>query len=250
MVQAFCKQELNLSPEQLRGTKIMIKTLLIATVMVFTASSAALAQNTNSSQTVRPRTTASPANTNKSADPQKGTDVQQPTTTTKPSARHTETKPKVATTETPGSQSVIAAFNALIDGIRHADVKAVTSIYLESPRLILFNNNGSVTKGWEQMRRNRESSYREMKDVKLDIRDLSITMLGRDGAVASCLWTQSQTFKGVPETASGRMTLVFKRVGKDWKAIHLHTSPDRPDPSRVLPSEQSPTGTPSPAQNP
>ncbi|MEP6820163.1 MAG: nuclear transport factor 2 family protein [bacterium] len=227
----------------------MIKTLLVATVLVFTAGSAALAQNTNSSPTLRQRTTTPSSSTSKTSDPQKGTDVQQPATP-KSTARHTETKPKVATTEAPGSQSVVAAFNALINGIRHADVKAVTSVYLESPRLILFNNNGSVTKGWEQMRKNRESSYRDLKDVKLDIRDLSITMLGRDGAVVSCLWTQSQTFKGVPETASGRMTLVFKRVGKDWKAIHLHTSPDRPDPSRVLPSEQAPTATPTPPQNP
>ena len=220
----------------------MIKSLLI-TVMLFTAGSAALAQNTNSS-TVRPRTTASPSTTSKTGDSQKSTDVQQPTTT-KATPQRTETKPRIAT-ETPGSQSVVAAFNTLINGIRHADVKAVTSVYLESPRLILFNGNGTVTKGWDQMRRNRESSYPDIKDVKLDVRDLSITMLGRDGAVVSCLWTQSQTFKGTPETATGRMTLVFKRVGKDWKAIHLHTSPDRPDPSRVLPSEQTPSATPSP----
>ncbi len=226
----------------------MIKRLLIA-AMVFTAGSAALAQNTNSSQTARPHTTESPSNATKAAGPQKSTDVQQPATT-QPTARHTATKPRVAATETPGSQSVTAAFNALINGIRHADVKAVTSVYLNSPRLILFNSNGTVTRGWEQLRMNRESSYRDVKDVKLDVRDLSITMLGRDGAVVSCLWTQSQTYKGTPETATGRMTLVFKRVGKDWKAIHLHTSPDRPDPSRVLPSEQVPTGTPSPAQNP
>lgn len=227
----------------------MTKTLLIATVIVFTASSAAPGQNSNSSQTVRPRTTTSPSSMSKTVDPQKAMDVQQPTTT-QPMPLHTETTPKVATTETPGSQAVIAAFNALINGIRHADVKAVTSVYLNSPRLILFNSNGTVTRGWEQLRRNRESSYPDIKDVKLDVRDLSITMLGRDGAVVSCLWTQSQTYKGAPETASGRMTLVFKRAGKDWKAIHLHTSPDRPDPTRLLPSEQAPTGTPSPAQSP
>jgi len=133
----------------------------------------------------------------------------------------------------------------LLNGIRHADAKAVTSVYLNSPRLVLFNNNGTVTKGWEQLRKNRESAYRDVKDVKLDVRDLSITMLGRDGAVVSCLWTQSQTYKGTPETATGRMTLVFKRVGKDWKAIHLHTSPDRPEPTRVLPSEQSTPEVPS-----
>ena len=224
----------------------MIKRLLIGAVMVFTAaSSMALAQNTNSSQTVRPRTTTTP-NTNKAPDSQKSTDVQQPKAN-QPTPRHTATKPKVRTAaETPGSQAVIAAFNELINGIRHADVKAVTNVYLNSPRLILFNSNGTVTRGWEQLRRNRESSYRDLKDVKLDVRDLSITMLGHDGAVVSCLWTQSQTYKGTPETATGRMTLVFKRVGKDWKAIHLHTSPDRPDPSRVLPSEQVPTTTPTP----
>jgi len=223
----------------------MIHRLLFAAVVLSITSLTAFAQNSNSSQTVRPRVTVTPTNSNKTAQPQKSTDVQEPATT-QPAARRTETKPKIATSDTPGSQSVVAAFNSLINGIRHADVKAVTSVYLNSPRLILFNSNGTVTRGWEQMRKNRESSYPDLKDVKLDVRDVSITMLGRDGAVVSCLWTQSQTYKGTPETATGRMTLVFKRVGKDWKAIHLHTSPDKPDPSRVLPSEQSPASTPSP----
>jgi ketosteroid isomerase-like protein len=221
----------------------MINRLLFAAIIFSITSLTAFAQNSNSSQTVRPRVTVSPTSSSKTAPPQKSTDVQEPATT-QPAARRTETKPKVATSDTPGS--VAAAFNALINGIRHTDVKAVTSVYLNSPRLILFNSNGTVTRGWEQMRKNRESSYPDLKDVKLDVRDVSITMLGRDGAVVSCLWTQSQTYKGTPETATGRMTLVFKRVGKDWKAIHLHTSPDKPDPSRVLPSEQAPASTPSP----
>ncbi len=224
---------------------MMFKRLLFPIVLIVTTSSAALSQNANSSQTVRPRVTTPAANPTKAIEPQKSTDVQKPATT-QPTARTTQSKPKVATSEAPGSQSVIAAFNQLVNGIRHADVKAVTSVYLNSPRLILFNSNGTVTKGWDQLRMNRESAYREMKDVKLDVKDISITMLGREGAVVSCLWTQSQTYKGTPETATGRMTLVFKRVGKDWKVIHLHTSPDRPDPSRVMPSEQVPTTAPSP----
>ncbi len=144
----------------------------------------------------------------------------------------------------------MAAFNSLLEGIRHADVNAVTNVYWNSPRLVLFNNNGTVTKGWEQVRKNRESSYPELKDVKLETRDVSVTMLGRDGAVVSCLWTQTQTFKGTPETASGRMTLVFKRVGNTWKAIHLHTSPDAPNPATILPSEQVPAAKPSPTPTP
>ncbi len=149
------------------------------------------------------------------------------------------------------SDAVLATFNKLIDGIRKADVKAVTSAYWNSPQLKLFNYNGTVTKGWEQMRKNRESSYPEIKDVKLEVRDVNVTILGRDGALVTCLWTQSQNYKGTPETASGRMTLVFRRVGTAWKAIHLHSSPDQPNPAVIPASEQiTPAPTPSPSPSP
>jgi ketosteroid isomerase-like protein len=223
------------------------KTILTIS-LVLALSATAVAQNTNSSTTMRPRTT----NTNTSKPPAsipKNTDTQ-PGTTPAPAVQRTDATPKVAASEVPGSAGVVSAFNALLEGIRKANVKMVTGVYLNSPRLLLFNNNGTVTRGWEQMHKNRESSYPKMKDVKLDVKDVQITMLGRDGALVTCLWTQSQTYDGTPETASGRMTLVFKRVGKDWKAVHLHTSPDQPDPSRVMPSEQTPTPVPTPTPTP
>jgi ketosteroid isomerase-like protein len=207
-----------------------------------------VAQNTNSSATGRPRATGT--NTNKSANPSTPTDMPKPAATP-PAVRTSPVRPQVVTAPTPGAEAVLAAFERLLNGIRKADVKMVTGVYLNSPSLILFNNNGTLTRGWEQMRKNRESSYPDVKDVKLEVRDLAVTMLGRDGAVVSCFWTQSQTYKDTPETATGRMTLVFKRVGMDWKAVHLHTSPDKPDPSRLLPSEESPAmETPSPTPKP
>ncbi|HWN11106.1 MAG TPA: AtzH-like domain-containing protein [Pyrinomonadaceae bacterium] len=217
----------------------MLNRMVVGSFLVIASITSAQAQNTNSSQTVRPRTATT--NTNKPAtEPVQSTDVQKPATTP-PAARRTQPKPKVAATPAPVAGSVSDTFNELLNGIRKADVDAVTSIYWNSPRLILFNSNGTVTKGWEQMRRNRESSYKDVKDVKLEVRDVSISMLGRDGAVVSCLWTQSQTFKGAPDAASGRMTLVFKRVGKEWKVIHLHTS----DPARAV-SADKPTATSTP----
>jgi len=72
-------------------------------------------------------------------------------------------------------------------------------------------------------------------------------MLGRDAALLTCVWTQSQNYKGTPETASGRMTLVFRKIGNAWKAIHLHSSPDTPNPAVVPPSEQVPTAPPATA---
>ncbi len=204
----------------------MIKTISLVFVTVLTCG-VVVAQNTNSSTpaTERPRTT---NNTNQSKPPA--------TTQSKPPA-----------TTPPGAEGVLAAFNSLLDGIRHADVNEVMSVYWNSSQLNLFNYNGTVTKGWQQVRKNRESSYPEIKDVKLDVRDISVTMLGTDGAIVTCLWTQSQNYKGTPESVSGRMTLAFKRVGTAWKAIHLHSSPDNPNPAVVPPSERpSPSPTPSP----
>jgi ketosteroid isomerase-like protein len=233
----------------------LIKESRIVLALLFVMVPAvAFAQNTNSSTTVRPRTTATGQSTNRSTAETERSTIQKSVPPAppqqKPAPKPTPVAsptPRAATAgQAPGSQSVAAAFNALINGIRRSDVKAITNAYWNSPRLVLFNNNGTVTKGWEQMRQNRESSAKDVKDVKLDVRDVSITMLGRDGAVVHALWTQSQTYKGTPESATGRMTLVFRRIGPSWKAIHLHTSPDRPDPSRVMPSEQTATPTPNP----
>ena len=205
-----------------RGVSLLFVVALMSGVVV--------AQNSNSSTTERPRT----ANTNRA----KPTPAAQTEKAAAP-------KKQAPAAETPGSDGVLAAFNALLDGIRHASVNEVMGVYWNNPRLNLFNYNGSVTKGWEQVKKNRESSYPEIKDVKLETRDVSVTMLGTTGAVVTCLWTQSQDYKGVPETVSGRMTLVFKRVGTAWKAIHLHSSTDTPNPAVIPPSER-PAASPSP----
>jgi hypothetical protein len=212
----------------------MVKRFLVIVSVVFAGASVTWAQNTNSSstapstrtRTVEPKPTPTPKTVKNSADPEAATSKPKP-------------RPNQASGQVTPSTSVLTAFNNLLDGIRHADVKAATGAYQNTNRLVLFNFNGSVTKGWDQLKQNREASYAEMKDVKLDVRDVRVTMLGRDAALITCVWTQSMTFRGTPETDSGRMTIVFRRVGKDWKAIHLHTSPDRPDPSRIPASEQT-----------
>jgi ketosteroid isomerase-like protein len=223
----------------------MLKRLFFVITFTFALAIPSLAQNANSSTTTRPRT--SPTRTTTPKTPaqnveEAGTPQADPTPTPRTPARRTGNN-------TATSKDVLAAFNAIIAGIQATDVDAVTSVYWNSPQLVLFNNNGTVTRGWEQMRKNRESSYPNLKDVKLEVRDVRTQMLGRDGAVVTAQWTQSQTYKGTPETATGRMTLVFRRIGTAWKAVHLHTSPDAPDPSRLLPSEQA-TPTPAPKATP
>lgn len=220
-----------------------MKKLLVAASVVCLCVVAAIGQNSNSS-TVDP-SIAPPTRTRTMAPPKPSPTPRTVTKPVTPQATPSST-PHPSRNETSGgptspspSGSVLAAFNNLLDGIRKADVKAVTNAYQNTPRLLLFNYNGTVTKGWDQLKANREASYPNMTDVKLDVRDLRVTMLGTTAALITCQWTQSMTFNGTPETDTGRMTIVFRKIGKDWKAVHLHTSPDNPDPSRMPASEQA-----------
>ena len=224
----------------------MLKKSFIIIAFICALAPFAFAQNSNTTpiKTTRPRTQTPRIKTTTAPAPQiqEGESSQEdPTAGATPRARRAATDKAVLEVKDPTPRGVLTAFNNLLDGIRHANVNAVAAAYWNSPQLILFNSNGTVTRGWEQMRANRSSSYPNIKNVKLDVRDTRVQMLGRDGALVTCLWTQSQNFRGADETASGRMTLVFRRVGGSWKAVHLHTSPDAPDATRVLPSEQSPT---------
>ncbi|HEY9283343.1 MAG TPA: AtzH-like domain-containing protein, partial [Pyrinomonadaceae bacterium] len=140
----------------------------------------------------------------------------------------------------PSARAVRAVFDNLIKGIERSDVDAVMALYWNSPQLVIFNNNGTVTRGWEQVRSNRASSYPEAKNVRVEARDVRVTALGSGGAVVSCLWRQTQEYRGTPESAAGRLTVVFRLINNGWKIVHTHSSPEAPDPSRLLPSEQTP----------
>jgi ketosteroid isomerase-like protein len=139
------------------------------------------------------------------------------------------------------AKDVRAAFDRLIEGIREANVEKVMGIYDNSDRTLFFNNNGSVTLGWQTMKENRESNYAKTENVTVEVTGVRVEILGPAAAYVSCKWKQSQEYEGKLENASGRMTLIFKKVGRDWKVVHLHTSPDNPPVTRpVLDSERIP----------
>jgi len=240
----------------------MFKNLLIAATLVLSFAVSALAQNTNSSTTTQPtparrptarrpapRPTPTPAGEAREAEDT----VVVPATEATPAgqaapasrtrraaaARAAQTAPGAVTpaSANPAERAVRATFETLLNGIRKSDVEMVMSVYWNSPQLVIFNNNGTVTRTWEQVRSNRLSSYPDAKNVQLEVRDVRVGLMGRDGAVVSCLWTQSQEFRGTPESATGRLTIVFRLINNGWKIIHTHTSPAVPDPSRLLPSE-------------
>src|SRR5258705_8951452 len=130
----------------------MIRSFVFICIAGLLASTTVFSQNTNSSTTTeRPRTT---TNTNQSTvPPQRPTDTEKPTVSPskpKPAVKN----PAVTVQSDPGAYGVVAAFNRLLDGIRHSDVASVTGVYWDSPRLGLFYNNGTISKGWDHVPKN------------------------------------------------------------------------------------------------
>ncbi|MGI9107911.1 MAG: YybH family protein [Pyrinomonadaceae bacterium] len=240
----------------------MFTKLFIAASLLLSCTVAAFAQNTNSSPTAVPTpaarrpTARRPAPLPAPTPASPGTQEDIPAIEAAPAAT-TRTRRAAGTTQTPAAaaagdpvtRAVRATFETLLNGIRKSDVEMVMSVYWNSPQLVIFNNNGTVTRTWEQVRSNRASSYPDAKNVQLEVRDVRVQMTGRDGAIVTCLWTQSQEFRGTPESATGRLTVSFRLINNGWKIVHAHTSPAAPDPSRLLPSERnaSPDATPPPA---
>ena len=137
------------------------------------------------------------------------------------------------------TKGVHDAFDRLVEGIKQVDVDKVMSSYEKSDRLLIFNNNGTATISWDTLKANNEAIYPKLKKVTLDITGLRVEMLGAKSAVVTCKWKQTQENNGKLEDASGRITVIFKLIGKDWKISHRHTSPDKPDATRpVFPSER------------
>jgi ketosteroid isomerase-like protein len=139
------------------------------------------------------------------------------------------------------TKGVHEAFDRLIEGIKQVDADKVMSLYAKSNDLLIFNNNGTATKGWDNVNDSTKQVYAKLSNVTIDITGLNIRMLGTTGAYVTCKWKQSQENDGKLESSSGRMTLVYQLTGKEWKIVHRHTSPDKPDATRpVFPSERQP----------
>lgn len=137
------------------------------------------------------------------------------------------------------AKGVRDAFDRLVEGFRQVDAEKLMSVYQNTEDILFFNQNGSVTRGWAQMKENRVSSFAKTKNVSLETTGVRVEMLSPTSAYVSFKWKQQQEYDGKLESASGRTSLVFKKIGKDWKAVHLHTSPDNPGPTRpVLDSER------------
>lgn len=70
----------------------------------------------------------------------------------------------------------------------------------------------------------------EFQDMKLDFSDVRLSS-GDDFALVTRNYRLQGTHDGKPVNASGNETMVWKKVGADWKVAHIHYSHPCPKPA-------------------
>src|SRR5205085_12683965 len=152
---------------------IMLKKSFIISALMLASVVGARAQNANT-PVRRPVTTQKQTTTTT-------TTTTAPTPTPTPNTTRTRRAASPSRAATTGAeQEVRATFDALLRAVEKTDVEAVMNFYWNSPQLLIYNNNGTVTRGWTQMRANLASLYPDLKNVKIEARDVKVQTYGAE----------------------------------------------------------------------
>ena len=83
-----------------------------------------------------------------------------------------------------------------------------------------------VTRKWTQGRKAIIDGLRNapIDDIRTEVRDVKETTWGDVGLV-TCWIEQDYTFKGAPQHISAPTTLLFRRMGSDWRMALFHSVP-------------------------
>jgi len=108
------------------------------------------------------------------------------------------------------------------------DLEAFMDSYWKSERLT-FCSGGEITNGWQatydRYKRRYQSDGKEMG--QLSFSDVEVMYADDRGAATRGRY---QLLFRDGKKASGRYTLVFRRLDDSWKIVHDHTSADPPSP--------------------
>jgi ketosteroid isomerase-like protein len=123
-----------------------------------------------------------------------------------------------------GIEKAIARYN---EAFRSKDVATVHALLSED---VLLYEHSVKNDGREDVFENHlKPEILEFENVKLDFTDVRVTP-GTDLALVTRRYTLDGTYQGKPLQASANETMVWKRVGAEWKIVHIHYSHPCPRP--------------------
>src|SRR3989475_9267232 len=128
-------------------------------------------------------------------------------------------QPTAATVRTEIQQAV----RAYVDAINKADAATLTEMYSREAGVTSVGD-GQITRGWDAIRSTADSIAGAEGKYKVATGSIDIVPLGPGYSLA--LTSTILTVKSGDQEVQlrGAMTLLFKRIGAEWKIIHDHTS--------------------------
>lgn len=119
-------------------------------------------------------------------------------------------------------EDVRAVLEAQAEAWNRGDIEAFMEGYWKSDQL-RFASGGSVTTGWEETLESYQRRYDTPEKMgRLSFSKLDIRLLSESSALAFGHWR----LKRREGNLGGVFTLVFEKIGSDWRIVHDHTSED------------------------
>lgn len=131
----------------------------------------------------------------------------------------TAQQPSAATVRTEVQQAV----RAYVDAVNKADAATLVEMYSREAGVTSVGD-GQITRGWDAIRSTADSIAGAEGKYKVATGSIDVVPLGPGYALA--LTSTILTVKSGDQEVQlrGAMTLVFKKIGGEWKIIHDHTS--------------------------
>jgi uncharacterized protein (TIGR02246 family) len=118
----------------------------------------------------------------------------------------------------------IAAIRAVMDAQTAAwnrgDIEGFMDGYARSPDIV-FISGDSLTHGWQTVLDRYKKGYDSREKMgTLAFSDLDVKVVSKDTAIVIGRWQLTRD----KDTPHGRFTLIFRRMGQNWRIVHDHTS--------------------------
>jgi uncharacterized protein (TIGR02246 family) len=131
----------------------------------------------------------------------------------------TAQQPTAATVRTEVQQAV----RAYVDAINKADVATLVEMYSREAGVTSVGD-GQITRGWDAIRSTADSIAGAEGKYKVATGSIDVISLGPGYALALTSTILTVKTGDQEAQARGAMSLLFKKVGGEWKIIHDHTS--------------------------
>jgi ketosteroid isomerase-like protein len=141
-------------------------------------------------------------------------------------------KPDIATETYPEDQKQLETIvGDIFIAAKAKDLERLDSFHLHNPKFSKFEDEGVYTRrNIEEARKTENEQFSAISDFAYEVQDFKADVFG-DVAVTTFYLQYSGKMGEAPMAGRVRGTLVFAKIGNEWKIVHEHFSAFPPNPA-------------------